>query len=187
MNRPKVVLIVEDTADGQALRHLAEKLRLGIVLDYLPAKGTGEIKRRGDMLIRQAKDRIEDDNGCVAVLIDRDSQSPEHVKRNRAIQQHCRRENVPLLLAIEELEAWFIADAGCATWLGLSRPHNSDTVADPKDQVRRAYRKKTGKSYQQRKARIRLAQHCDGSGPERSPSMKNALDHLEKSPCMANK
>ncbi len=185
MSRPSpwtVVLIVEDDSDGHTLKALVERLGLAIRLDWLPANGIGNIKRRGGLLIALARDRIRDGRGCVAVLLDRDGKDVTRSEPHRTIRRLCRQEKVPLLLAVEALEAWLLADAGCAGWLGITSPSNADSVAHPKKQVERAYRRRTGRSYNRRARRI-LAEKADGSAPERSPSLRQALAHLSDSPC----
>ena len=60
----RIVLIVEDESDGKALRHLAQKAGIGAIVDWLPAAGIGNIKRRAEALIRLARDRVEG-RGCL--------------------------------------------------------------------------------------------------------------------------
>ncbi|RMF37037.1 MAG: hypothetical protein D6759_02830 [Chloroflexi bacterium] len=185
MSRPPswtVVLIVEDDSDGQALKALVKRLGLPIRLDWLPAHGIGEIKRRGRLLIALARDRIRDGRGCMAVLLDRDGKDVARSEPHRTIRRLCKQEKVPLLLAVEALEAWLLADAGCAGWLGITSPSNVDSVAYPKKQVERAYRRRTGRPYTRRARRI-LAEKADGSAPEHSPSLRQVLAHLHDSPC----
>ncbi len=180
----KVVLIVEDDSDGQACRILADKLNSNLALDWLPANGIGNIKRRGDRLIKLARDRIAGGRGCVAVLLDRGGKDVRRAEPHRTIHRLCQQAGVPLLLAVESLEAWLLADAGCATWLRTRRPANADSLPDPKQVVERAYYQKTRRSYT-RRARSILADHADGSALQRSPSLQGALGHLDDSPCAA--
>ncbi len=180
----KVVLIVEDDSDGQACRILKEKLGFNLTLDWLPANGIGNIKRRGDQLIELARDRIPGRRGCVAVLLDRDGKDVGRAEPHRTIRQVCRAAGIPLLLAIESLEAWLLADAGCAGWLAIRRPANADSLPHPKQEVEQAYYRKTGRPYTRRARRI-LACHADGSALQRSPSLRATLDHLDDSPCTA--
>ena len=182
----QVVLIVEDNSDGEACKALARAMGLGLRLDWLPANGIGNIKRRGEQLIQLAWDRIRSSQGCVAVLLDRDGKDITRSEPHRTIRRLCRQTGVPLLLSVESVEAWFLADAGCAAWLGLRRPANSDSVPYPRQDVERAYRRRAGRPYTRRARRI-LAQKSDGSAPERSPSLRSALAHLVTSPCSATR
>ena len=180
----QVVLIVEDDSDGQACQALVKALGLDLRLDWLPANGIGNIKRRGEQLIQLAWDRIRSSQGCVAVLLDRDGKDITRSEPHRTIRRSCRRAGVPLLLSIESLEAWYLADAGCAAWLGIRRPANTDSVPHPRQAVERAYRRRARRAYTRRARRI-LAEKSDGSAPERSPSLRSALAHLVTSPCSA--
>ena len=187
MNHPlpwKVVLIVEDDTDGQACRILKDRLGFSLTLEWLPANGVGNIKRRGRQLIQLAHDRIQNGQGCVAVLLDRDGKDVGRAEPHRTIRQVCREARIPLLLAIESLEAWLLADAGCAGWLAIRRPANADSLPHPKQEVERAYYRKAGRSYTRRARRI-LAGYADGSALQSSPSLQDALAHLNASPCAA--
>ena len=175
-----VVLIVEDDSDGQALRELAQRLDLPVRLDWLPANGIGNIKRRGEKMIELARERIQGVTGCVAVLLDRDGRDVGRDDPHRTIQRLCERAGAPLILAIEALEAWLLADAACSAWLDVRRPANADALPRPKETVERAYYRRTRRPYT-RRARTILAKHADGSGPERSPSLRLALDRLRAS------
>lgn len=181
----KVVLIVEDDSDGQACRVLADRLGLPVTLDWLPANGVGNIKRRGVQLIGLARDRIPEGRGCVAVLLDRDGKDVTRAEPHRTIRRLCRQAGAPLLLAVESLEAWLLADAGCADWLGVGRPANADSLPQPKKDVERAYYQKTHRSYTRRARRL-LADHANGSAAGHSLSLQSALAHLGNSPCTAS-
>lgn len=178
----KVVLIVEDDSDGQACALLKERLGLNFELDWLPAYGVGNIKRKGEKLIRLARDRVQNGRGCVAVLLDRDGKDVTRSEPHRTIRRLCNQAGIPLILAVEALEAWFLADAGCAGWLEIAPLPNADTVTNPKERIKDAYYRKTGRSYTRRARRI-LAEKADGSALRGSPSLRQALSHLQNSPC----
>lgn len=88
----QVVLIVEDDTDGRALRDLARASGFGVRIDWLPANGIGNIKRRGDALIRLARDRIDRGRGCVAVVVDRDGKDRGREEPHRTISRTCARQ-----------------------------------------------------------------------------------------------
>lgn len=174
----KVVLIVEDDTDGRAARALAQSSGLGCAVDWVPASGIGNIKRRGPGLIRLAQDRIANGKGCVAVLVDRDGRNAERDEPHKSIRDHCRQAGVPYLEAVECLEAWLLADDGVCTWLEVKKAPRPDSLRDAKGTVSRAYAKKTGQTYQRRISRIRLARHATGVDASRSPSWGRACGHL---------
>ncbi|MBI3928146.1 MAG: hypothetical protein HY319_21565 [Armatimonadetes bacterium] len=99
MDAWKVVLVVEDDTDGQALRLLAGRSGLGCHLDWVPANGLGNIKRRGIRLIQLAQARIRKGQGCVAVLVDRDGHDSTSQEPYATIRRHCREARVPYLEA----------------------------------------------------------------------------------------
>jgi len=174
----KLVLIVEDDSDGQACRILLQKLGLQASIDWLPANGIGEIRRRGDKLIALARARITRD-GCVAVLIDRDGKDIAHDDPHATIQRLCQQADVPLLLAVEAFEAWLLADSGCISWLAIKQSSNTDSLLQPKVEIARAYYKKTQHSYTRRARRL-IAEKADGSAVRYSPSLKKALEQIKK-------
>jgi hypothetical protein len=175
----KVILIVEDDSDGQALRLLAQASGVPCQIDWVPANGLGNIKRRGLHLIRLARDRICEGQGCVAVLVDRDGRDASRDEPHRSIRNHCKEAGVPYLEAVEAFEAWCLADPGICQWLGLRTPACADVISNPKDRVAQAYRKKAGRSYEKRRARTRLARNARGVEARRSPSWKAATEKLD--------
>jgi hypothetical protein len=173
----KIVLIVEDDSDGRALRALAAATGVRVTIDWLPANGIGNIQRKAAALIRLAQDRIER-RGCVAVVVDGDGRDPTVDEPHRSIQQACRAAGVPLILAREALEAWFLADPGICTWLGLPARVDTATLRDPKRIVADAYYARTRRAYQQRRARLDVAQRASGPDSARNGSLLNAMGHL---------
>ena len=173
----KIVLIVEDDSDGRALRHLAQATGVRATIDWLPANGIGNIQRKAVALIRLARDRIER-RGCVAVVVDGDGRDPETDEPHRSIQRACTAERVPLILSREALEAWFLADAGICAWLGMPARGSTDGLPDPKRAVADAYYARTRRAYQQRRARLDVAQHATGPDPSRNRSLVDAFAHL---------
>jgi hypothetical protein len=177
-----VVLIVEDDSDGRALESLARASRLPVRIDWLPANGIGNIKRRAEALIRLAMDRIEHHRGCVAVVVDRDHKDRERDEPHRTINEACAAKATPFIEVVEALEAWLLADDGVMSWLGLKARRQTDGISNPKKIVARAFLKKTKRSYQKRRSRMQLAAKATGVKPERSASWSQALAHLERCP-----
>lgn len=176
----KVVLIVEDDSDGRTLAILLAKSYRSLLIDWLPANGIGNIKRNGTKLIRLAKDRLPRTGGCVAVVIDRDSKDSNCDEPHQSIARICRAEGVPLVLCREAMEAWFLADLGCCAWLGLPQPSRSDRISDPKKRVSQAFLKKTGRTYQRRRARLEVARQAMGLELQRNESIQYAWELIKK-------
>lgn len=176
----KVVLIVEDDTDGRALRRLLSATGVGVAVDWLPAGGIGEIKRRTDQLIRLAWDRIGTDPGCVAVVVDRDGKDPLRDEPHRSIKTSCDRVGVPFIAAVEAIESWFLADPGIAAWLGATLHRRTDSLRDPKGTIAKAFFKATGRGYLKRRSRTQVADHATGVDASRSDSWRKALRLLAK-------
>ncbi len=176
----RVVLIVEDDSDGRALRKLAEASGLLVRIDWLPANGIGNIKRRLDALIHLASDRIEGGQGCVAVVVDRDCKNCKHDEPHRTISTVCQSHATPYIEAVEALEAWLLADDGIANWLGVTRRAGTDRIRDPKGIIERAFYKKTKRTYGRRLGRTQLAAQATGVQSSGSRSWTQALAHLER-------
>ncbi|MBM4320536.1 MAG: hypothetical protein FJ125_11395, partial [Deltaproteobacteria bacterium] len=157
----KIVLVVEDDSDGQALRKLATACGITATIDWLPANGIGNIKRSAAKLIRLALDRLPEGRGCVAVLVDRDGKDAARQEPHRSIRRACQAASVPYIEAVESFEGWCLADPGICGWLGLTPHATSDTVRDPKALVGAAYYRKTRRAYGPRRARPLLASHAD--------------------------
>lgn len=173
----EVVLIVEDDSDGRALREVLRIAGARAQVDWLPAGGIGNIKRNAERLIALAKDRI-DTRGCVAVVIDADRKNPSRDEPHRTIARACRRKRVPFVPAKEAIEAWFLADPGACSWLGIALRPSTDTLGDPKKIVAAAFYRTTGRPYRKRRARLELARQMTGPDRARNRSLREAADHL---------
>lgn len=173
----RVVLIVEDDSDGRACRELARAAGLRAFVDWLPANGIGNIKRSGAKLIELAKDRVGK-NGCVAVVIDGDRKTPSRHEPHRSIFQACRSTKVPLVIAREAIEAWFLTDPGICRWLGVAQPANTESLRDPKKTVADAFYKKTGRTYLRRRARLEVGRQATKPDVARSKSLADGMNHL---------
>jgi len=176
----KVVLIVEDDTDGRTLRRLLAATDVGVEVDWLPAGGIGEIKRRADKLVKLARDRIGTAPGCVAVVVDRDGQDATTDEPHRSIRETCTRVGVPYVEAVEAVEAWFLADPGIAAWLKTPTNRLTDGLRDPKQVVAKAFYKVTGRGYYRRRSRPQVADHATGVDPKRSTSWNAAISLLAR-------
>lgn len=176
----KVVLIVEDDSDGRAIRELARKTHPGVRLDWLPANGIGNIKRNIARLIRLARDRLDNGQGCVAVVVDRDGNDPSRHEPHRTIANACTQQDVPLIACREAIEAWFLADPGCCKWLDVPLERTTHSLSDPKGKVSQAFYRKTRRAYHKRRARLELARQATGPDGPRNDSLAEAYKHLER-------
>lgn len=176
----KVVLIVEDDTDGRTIRRLLEASGIRVAVDWLPAGGIGEIKRRADKLIRLAQARVSGARGCVAVVVDRDGKDSGRDEPHCAIKVACGRAGVPYVEAVEAIEGWFLADPGIASWLGTPIHRRTDGLGDPKGTVAKAFLKITGRGYLKRGSRPKVANRATGVDANRSASWKAALTLLAK-------
>jgi hypothetical protein len=174
-----VVLICEDETDGIVARRLAELLCPTIRIDYLPAGGCGEIKRKLDKLVADAR-RDLGKRGCVAVLLDGDQKNPARDEPHRSIALGCQKLRVPFIPCLQDMEAWLLTDPGCRAYLKLpSLKGTTDGLAKTKAQVAAAYYKVCGRSYEKRLARRKLADKLSGPSPQANRSLAEALRQLQ--------
>ncbi len=178
----RVVLIVEDDSDGRALRRLAQASGFGQYVDWLPAHGIGNIKRKLDALVRLAEDRFDPGQGCVAVVVDRDGKDCRRDEPHRTIHQACEALRIPYIEAVEKLEAWFLADAGIVSWLGWKARRATDRIHDPKAALSEAFHRKTKRSYERRLGRTQVTAKATGVQEARSQSWAEAIRHLRRCP-----
>jgi hypothetical protein len=174
----RVIMIVEDDSDGRAIRQLAVASGLPANLDWLPTNGIGNIKRNGDRLIGLAKERAGG-HGCVAVLVDEDGSNIERDEPHRTILRICKKAKVPFVAVRQSLEAWMLADPGICEWLGVSVRARTDTIANPKAIVARAFYLRTGRAYRRRRARVEVTAHARGANRAANGSLNGALRHIE--------
>ena len=174
----KVVLICEDETDGRVAKKLAHLVCPNVHLDYLPARGCGEIKRKLDKLVGDAR-RDVGRLGCVAVLLDGDQKNLDRDEPHWAIRQGCKRLHVPFVACLQDMEAWLLADPGCRTYLQLPPlKGRTDGLAGTKSQVAAAYYKVSGRSYEKRLARQKLADKLTGPDLTANQSLAAAVTAL---------
>lgn len=178
----KVVLIVEDDTDGRTIAELARKTHPALTIDWLPGNGIGNIKRKLASMLLLARDRFRPGQGCVAVLLDNDGKDVQRDEPHRSIARACKEQDVPLVPCVESIEAWLLADPGCAQWLGLPTKGATHTLRNPKGRVAAAFLTKTKRTYNQERARVELAKQASGPDGTRNPSLKRALDLLTSCP-----
>ena len=178
-------LMVEDENDGIAVRKILKKKGFKVNIKiYKPAGGSGGISRLAkqlERLIASAKAERKQ-NDCIAVMHDQDDQNQQNYRDDyHLIKKICAKERVKLVIARDELEAWFLADTSLCQWLEIT-PRNWDEQKKPSDELRSLLAKKKMK-YQGR-SREEVFNHLDGSGDKFSNSMQEALTHLKDAPCI---
>lgn len=182
---PTIWLIVEDEDDGLIIRQLLKAKDINVRLQIRSPSGkTGGISRLAkqlEKLIATIKNSKSAED-CIAVLHDADAQNQQRYKGDHErVKKICRKEKIAEIVAHDELEAWLLADRGLCKWLKI-KSKNCDSEAKPSNRFRKLVSQKTGRNYNVR----HVLPHLDGSGdaPNRSPSMRRAMKHLENSPCM---
>jgi hypothetical protein len=135
-------------------------------------------------LISQAiKDKKSGD--CIAVLHDADLQTrPDGRQDYDKIKQICKKykNEVMLVIAHDEIESWLLADEGFCSWLETA-PGNWDNRAKPSEMLNNLLDKAKKPRFREPNLN-RILIHIDGTGDEFSPSMKQALQHLEGAVCV---
>jgi hypothetical protein len=129
----------------------------------------------------------ETDNDCIVVLHDTDDSVQIYREDYETIKRACERftEQVTRLQAVQEIEAWLLADDGFCRWLGET-PKASDHIPKPSARLDSLINKKFGKRLwtNLNKPKI-LEQHMDATGdkPGRSVSMRTAMELLGQLTC----
>jgi hypothetical protein len=177
-------LIVEDETDGEVVQALL-KGRDVTVKPLAPTGGTGGLSRlriQLRRLIQTAKQRRGSQDGCIAVLHDQDITDPRKQAEHKAINDICDAEQVVLVIACDEIEAWLLADNGLCEWLGM-KPHNWDEQPKPSEELKRQIRNRYPRMRYPGRDRHKILEQVDGTGHQHSPSMQLAIRILESSPC----
>jgi len=178
-------LITEDESDKVIVEALVRKKGFDIQVARLKLTGgSGGVDRLAhqlERLIRDAKD-MKKPNDCIVVLHDADIHMQQSNRQTyEQIRRICKDNKVTLILARDEIEAWLLADSGICKWLGI-RPRNHDEETKPKDKLNSLLDQKHNMKYRERNQEKILA-HLNGDGDTHSPSMQEALQHLEDAPC----
>jgi len=181
-----IYLIVEDQNDAKIVQTLINARGLSVrVRSLTPTGNMGGITRLVkdlDKLIQQAKSQ-KAANDCIAVLHDWDiHKQPDRTHYDRITETCSRYDDVVQVIARDEIEAWLLADAGVCNWLGL-KPQNRDNARKPKVELNHLLKKAGKKSFEGRGI-AEVLKHVNGTGVDHSPSMENALTHLENAPCV---
>jgi len=177
-------LILEDKTDAQVVEALLKTHQISVrVRSLTPSGGSGGISRLAkdiERLIQTARNERKSGD-CIAVLHDADEMVQPERKHYKAIAHICHRyKDVVEVIARDEIEAWLLADAGLCHWLN-KKPGNCDSMTQPSLELNSLVNKKIGRNYSG-SDRVRVLQHLNGQN--HSPSLREALTHLENAPCV---
>lgn len=122
---------------------------------------------------------------CIAVLHDADLQTRPHAREDyEQIKKICQQytQHVKYIVASDEIEAWLLADNGLCNWLGR-KAANVDNMRKPSEVLAKALDKAGKPKYRKDNLR-KIVTQMDASGDTYSPSLREALKHLENAPCV---
>ncbi len=182
----KIILIVEGQNDGAVAKAIIERKYPNAKVDV--RKPTGN-KPSLSRLAAQIAELIEaaiatrKHGDCIAVLHDADRLTRPYDRQDyEAIERYCTEKNVIRVEARDEIESWLLADQGFCLWVGANA-ENWDNQRKPSEEVARRL-KNAGKAAYRLENVPQIVRHLDGTGDQRSPSMQDALHHLENAPCI---
>lgn len=149
------------------------------------ANGISRLANQLEDLIKIAL-RRKAEQDCIVVLHDTD----DSVQANRllydAIKQICEREeyqpHVTEIVAVEEIEAWLLADGGFCDWLKIP-PRAADNAAQPSKVLEQLLNKHKKKMVWNDDTKQKVIPHMDASGDLLSPSMREAMQTFLSLPC----
>ncbi len=186
-NRPTIHLIAEDKTGEFVFKELVRKKNINAhVKAYGKAVGVSTLAQEIEELIAIVL-REKSARDCIVVLHDTDDAVQTYREDYETINNVCGRfsEHVTRLQAVQEIEAWLLADNDFCHWLG-EQPKACDHIQKPSVRLESLINRKFGKRLwtNLNKPRI-LAEHMDASGdrPGRSQSMRLAMELLTQLPC----
>lgn len=173
-------LICEDPSDGEILIEILRKKSIAIHIEnvLMPnnLRGINHLPQELPKLI--ATTRAAFPNDAIAVLIDAEWYKPKQARFNhKQVAVICRRlrADSKLLWAVQEIEAWLLADSGICSWIGAEL-QQTDQLHDPKENLRRLLYLK-GFSLRQRDRR-RIFQEMHGDGDQRNRSLARVVRYI---------
>lgn len=183
-------LIVEGKKDEiivrSFLRHHFPQLRVICLMPTHP--NISRLAAQIDELFRTALAKCRR-NDCIAVLHDLDQLSrPTGRQDYDQIETFCRVHNTELthILAVDEIESWLLADSGLSHWL-QQNTRNFDNQQQPSKILERWLDSNPGRlKYNIMSLERSIIRNLSFDGDHRSPSLKDALGHLENAPCIRN-
>lgn len=181
-------LIVEDDTDAEVVKAILSAKGVAVSVNHrTPSSKTPGISQLAKEIDKLINDVIsaKHSNDCIAVLHDADEQSEPERRLYEKIRVVCERfrKHVVHVIATDEIEAWLLADEGLCQWLGI-KARNCDMQRRPSDELKRLVQQKKQPLKYQGPGRDKVLAHLDGSGDKYSPSMREALEHLQDAPCV---
>jgi len=177
-----IYLIAEDTNDVDVVKAILQANEISVNVEKLFLTKHGGISRLDTQLTRLIQTaRVKcGDRDCIAVLHDADESTETRRKHHNRIRDICRDHHVPHIVAREEIESWLLADEGICQWLGI-KAQNHDNMRKPKNRLNSLVKRKVKKDYSGA-TRKKVLNHVNGI--TRSPSLTEALKHLDGAPCI---
>lgn len=182
---PRIHLIAEDRTGEIVFREIVRKKHIAVqVIPYGKAVGVSMLAKEIKGLIWAA---LQESTGrdCIIVLHDTDTSVESYREHYKTIERVCNLypERVTRLEAVQEIEAWLLADAGFCKWLD-EKPRASDHIPQPSKTVQKMVNDKFGGAIwtNLNKPRI-LRDHMDATGETLSSSMRKAMDTFQQLPC----
>ncbi len=168
-------LIAEDPSDVEVLTEILRKKSIFIQVEnvLMPnnLRGINHLPQELPKLIATTRAAYPDD--AIAVLIDAEWYKPKQDRFNhKQIAALCRRNRTKLLWAVQEIEAWILADSGICAWLDTDL-EQTDHLRDPKEKLRGLLYHK-GFSLRKRDRR-RVFQEMRGDGDQHNRSLGRVL------------
>lgn len=166
----KLGIIAEDNTDIQTLLAFIKRITSAKFKKKLHScKGCGKIKNKG----RKQIDRWLSSEGVTHIIICHDLDSNEQVKLKKLhknlsemikpFSKHS--ENMCIVIPIEEIEAWFLADTDLLNnkfkGMKLKKIYHPETVKKPKEHIIQASKKHSKPRYIPKNDNPKLAQKAD--------------------------
>lgn len=183
-------LITEGEADSKVLSSILEKKGIPVRVKEVrlagSQKGVSRLAAQLETLIEATRIKAKPGD-CIVVLHDADLQKRLHLHERapyKKIAQICKRYrlSVTLTIAYDELEAWLLADASLAKWLG-TKPTRFDDKPDAAARLNYLIDKAHPGLGWNKRYYDAVLKNIDASGDKLSDSMREALNTLRTLPC----
>lgn len=182
----RIILIVEGQNDGAIAKAIVKRKYPNANVDVRKPTGNKPNISRLASQITQLIDvalASRKHGDCIAVLHDADRLTHPNDRRDyELIERQCAAHNITRIEAIDEIESWLLADHGFCQWVNTNAA-NWDNRRRPSVEVARRLNN-AGKAKYRLENIPKIVEHLDGTGEILSPSMREALLHLENAPCI---
>jgi hypothetical protein len=181
-------LIAEDDTIDAVIRAIFTAKGFNVRVRLLgQAVGISMLAQEISNLIAEAR-RQRNPGDCIVVIHDADELKEPDRRHYNTVKAVCERQenrdDVLLIIAHDEIESWLLADEGLCRWLS-KKPRNKDEQRLPSEILNGWLRRKKKLKWD-RRHRDEVLKWVDGTGdaPDRSPSMKKAIEGLRASYCV---